>query len=187
VTAAGQPLLAEERLVLVHPPAEGAYAIDWIGRFTPLGSEVVFERKVEWGGYAGLSVRLPRSFLRPQIRNALGQTDPAETHQARAAWTDYSGGIDGLERPAWGGVAILDHPQNPRFPTPWLTYHRPDLQFLNAAFLRDEPYVLRPGERLTLAYRVLVHWGVGDPAALDRAAQAFAALDPQTLWETVRW
>lgn len=183
-TAEGRPLLAEERVLLVHPPTGRAFAIDWVSRFTPVEPAVVFERKREWGGYAGLAVRLPRSFLRPQIRNALGQTDPAETHQARAAWTDYSGGLDGLDRPAWGGVAILDHPQNPRFPTPWLTYSRPDLQFLNAAFLRDAPFVLRQGESLVLAYRVLVHWDVADPAGLDQAAQAFVALAPQALLET---
>lgn len=179
VTAQGEPLLHDRRTLIVRPPgAASAYTLDWAFRFTPLVDEVVLERKVEWGGYAGLSIRLPRSFLRPQVRNSEGHTTSEETHRARARWTDYAGWIDGLGRKAWAGVAMLDHPRNPRHPTPWLTYDRPGLQFLNAAFLRDEPYVLRRGETLHLAYRLLVHWDAGDPAVLEAAAQDFARRDP---------
>ncbi len=179
VTAAGMPLLRDRRTLLVRPPDSAtSYTLDWTFSFTPLVDEVVLERKVEWGGYAGLSIRLPRSFLQPQVVNSEGHTMSEETNRARARWTDYAGWIDGMGRKAWAGVAILDHPQNPRYPSPWLTYDRPGLQFVNAAFLRDEPYTLRRGETLQLAYRVLVHWGIGDPVAIEAAGRDFAARDP---------
>ena len=75
--------------MLVQPPDQRRYySVDWIGTFTALAQEVVLDRKVEWGGYAGLSARLPRSFLQPNVRNADGQTSSLETHQARSRWTD---------------------------------------------------------------------------------------------------
>ena len=95
-----------------------------------------------------------------------------------AAWCDVSGPITGaaltgrsldqepgdtlLDRLA--GVAILDHPANPRHPTPWYTGSGAG-NFLNAALLFHEPMTLGAGAALTLHYRVLVHdgmWGVED-------------------------
>ncbi len=175
----GNALLRDERCVLVRPTKSSRYhCIDWALTFTPLVDAVELDRKVEWGGYAGLGVRLPRSFVRPDVLNAEGQTDTAQTHLARSAWTDYSGWIDGQDRPAWGGVTIIDHPSNPRFPTPWLTYDVREFQYLNAAFLRDEPLVVRQGETLRLAYRVLVHWEQGDRHLIETEARAFAATNP---------
>lgn len=175
----GEPLLSDERLVLVRPGEEpDCYRIDWMLRCEPLTDRVYLDRKVEWGGYAGLGVRLPRSFVRPSVLNAEGDTSTDRTHAASSAWTDYSGWIDGRDRPSWGGVTMIDHPSNPRFPTPWLTYDVRELQYLNAAPLRDEPLELRRGDVLRLAYRVLVHWGRGDPGLIDAEARDFARMDP---------
>ncbi len=175
----GTPLLRDRRAVLVRPADSSSYhVIDWGFEFTPQRDVVRLDRKVEWGGYAGLSVRLPRSFLAPRVLNAEDDRDTAETSRACSRWTDYSGWIDGKENKTWGGVTIIEHPSNPRYPTPWLTYDSRDLQFLNAAFLRDEPYELRRGDTLRLAYRVLVHWGEGDPEVIEAEAGAFAATDP---------
>jgi hypothetical protein len=179
-TSAGERLLQDQRIVLVKSSSiSNAYCIDWIFTFVPLVEEITFERKVEWGGYAGLSVRLPRSFYQPRILNANGDTQSQVTHSARASWTDYSGWLDGLGRKAWGGIAMLDHPQNYRHPTPWLTYDTPHLQFLNAAFLRDEPYTLYQGDSLMLAYRAVVHWEQGDRNLLDAEASLFSQIDPK--------
>lgn len=181
VTDAGQPILHDRRVVLVRPSVlPNAYCIDWAFSFTSEAAETIFDRKIEWGGYAGLSVRFPRSFYQPQILNANGETASEDTHRARAAWSDYSGWIDGYGK-RWGGIAMIDHPSNPRYPTPWLTYLTPHLQFLNAAFVRDEPYRLRKGETLQLTYRVVVHWDVGEAALLQSEAADFAALDPAEL------
>lgn len=177
VTSDKRPLLRDLRVVMVRPSVvPNAYCIDWIFRFTPQVEEVVFDRKVEWGGYAGLSIRFPRSFYQPRILNADGESDSEITHRARAAWSDYSGWIDGQGK-VWGGVTMIDHPANPRYPTPWLTYLTPHLQFLNAAFVRDEPFVLRTGQTLDLAYRVVIHWDVGDAALLASEAASFGSSD----------
>lgn len=178
-TADGEPILDETHTVIVRPPTAGDhYCIDWTFEFAPCVETVVFERKIEWGGYAGLSVRFPRSFFHNQVLNADKQATSGETNAARSRWTDYSGWIDGRGPGHWGGVTMIDHPGNARHPTPWLTYDSPDLQFLNAAFVRDEPFTLRQGETLRLAYRVLVHWNTADGEAIEQHYDAFAATDP---------
>ena len=62
-------------------------------------------------------------------------------------------------------MVVLDHPDNPRFPTPWYASNRADTygegwaNFVNAAFLWDEPLTVEPDAPLQLRYRVLVHDG----------------------------
>lgn len=182
-TAAHEPLLDDYRVVLVRQPRSvDYYCIDWAFQFEPRVDTVVLERKPEWGGYAGLSVRFPRSFSHNRVLNAEHQTTSAETYRARSAWTDYSGWVDGRGPNTWAGVAMLDHPANARFPTAWLTYDAPDLQFLNAALLRDEAMVMRAGHPLRLAYRVLVHWGAGNRETIEQQFIAFAATDLFADW-----
>jgi hypothetical protein len=66
---------------------------------------------------------------------------------------------------------ILDHPDNPRYPTPWYASTRADTygegwaNFVNAALLWDEPMTVEPDRPLALRYRVLVHDG---PMGTDR-------------------
>ena len=71
------------------------------------------------------------------------------------------------------GVAIFDHPANPRHPTPWYVSVG-QMGFFNPAFLFDQPYTLPAGKSLTLKYRVLIHPGLGRPADLEKQYQAFA-------------
>lgn len=47
--------------------------------------------------------------------NAEGHRDEKDAWGKRAAWCDYYGPLDGQVV----GVAIFDHPQNPRHPTWW--------------------------------------------------------------------
>jgi hypothetical protein len=79
-----------------------------------------------------------------------------------AQWVAYFGTIDGQEY----GLAVLDHPQNLRHPTTW---HARDYGLVAANpfglhdFLQKPPgtgdYVLKPGDSLTLHYRVVLFRG----------------------------
>ncbi len=63
------------------------------------------------------------------------------------------------------GCAIFGHPANPRAPSPWYASTRADTygegwaNFVNAAFLWDEPLEMVPSAPLRLQYRVIVHDG----------------------------
>jgi hypothetical protein len=91
-------------------------------------------------------------------------------HRSRGPAMDYNGLVD--DRPA--GIAILDHPDNPRYPTPWYAI-RTEMSYLNAAFLTYEPYTFNAGESFTLRYRLIVHQDRWDAQALRSAYEEYAA------------
>lgn len=80
----------------------------------------------------------------------------------RAAWADYSAIVDGEKL----GIAIFDHPKNPRHPTYW---HARDYglfavnpfgvhDFENNKSL-DGSLKLTPGQKVRFRYRVIIHPG----------------------------
>ena len=74
---------------------------------------------------------------------------------------------------------MLDHPDNPRSPTPWYASTRADTygegwaNFVNAAFLWDEPMEIGPAP-LELRYRVLVHDGTWPTERIEREYRQWA-------------
>ena len=80
----------------------------------------------------------------------------------RASWVDYAGEIDGEKL----GIAILDHPSNPRHPTYW---HSRSYGLFAANifglhdFLNDKSangsMTVEPGKAVRFRYRVIIHPG----------------------------
>jgi hypothetical protein len=80
----------------------------------------------------------------------------------RASWVDYCGEIDGEKL----GIAILDHPSNPRHPTYW---HSRSYGLFAANifglhdFMNDKTadgsMTVEPGQALRFRYRVIIHPG----------------------------
>lgn len=97
-----------------------------------------------------------------RIENAFGGINEAETWGKPAAWCDYSGLADGKHV----GIAVFDHPMNPRYPTGWHVrdyglmtancfawrYYNPD------AGLRGD-MVFKKGSKTTWRYRLYLHRG----------------------------
>lgn len=85
-----------------------------------------------------------------------------ETWGKRAAWTDYSGLVDGKVV----GAAIFDHPDNPRHPTWW---HVRDYGLFAANPFGVHHFETKPegtgdltipaGESITFLYRIYMHEG----------------------------
>ncbi len=170
-----------------------AYAIDWQERLLfPLNepvSETVLDRTpfTTWGGYGGLTFRGAPDFTDTVIRLADG-TDRDRALGDPSPWLSIEGTphtwIDG---PATGrsemmkqpkaGLVMFDHPDNPRSPSPWYASTRADTygegwaNFVNAAFLWDDPLNVAANESLHLAYRVIVHDGHWDT---DRIGAEYA-------------
>jgi hypothetical protein len=78
----------------------------------------------------------------------------------RAEWVDYSGAIDGQTV----GIAIFDHPENPRHPTYW--HSRAYGLFAANPFgahdfendkSRDGSMTIEPGQSVRFRYRVVIH------------------------------
>lgn len=170
-------LLEDRRTLRVSANEQGLPMFDWHFHFTALAEEVVCERHVGWGGYGGFYIRFARG-TDPVILNAEGKTNIEEEDRFRSRWCAFAFARDGFpsrtnyEHKA--GMAIFDHPDNPRHPTPWLTFNRMNCQKLMPAFLRDEPLTLRRGDTLDLRYRAVSFLGNPDHSSLETARQAWA-------------
>ena len=66
----------------------------------------------------GLFMRMPwASGIAGEALNSIGERNKTEADGHRSVWVDVGMEIAGLED--WGHIAILDHPDNAAFPTPW--------------------------------------------------------------------
>ncbi len=147
-------VLAERRTITYREEAD-TRVFDWSTVITAqVDVEIDRTPYTTWGGYGGLSFRGSRSW---HVERFLLPSGPVERLQpgVQGEWCDLSGSIDGGPG-LKGGLAMLDHPDNPRYPTPWYSGSGSGT-FINAALLFHEPMSLGEGEELRLRYRVLVH------------------------------
>lgn len=101
----------------------------------------------------------------------------------RAKWVDYWGQIDGETV----GVAIFDHPRNPRFPTWW---HARDYGLIAANPFGQHDFegapkgsgnlIVRNGEELTLRYRFFFHKGDVEQGKVAEEYERWSA--PSRTW-----
>ncbi len=168
----GETVLDERRRIAISAPDEaGVYRIDWTSTFKALAGKVILDRtppqEQAWGGYAGLSVRFAQNLTERQAISTFGPAEFGEgdRHRSHGPAMDYSGLIDGQAV----GLAFLDHPRNPRHPTPWYLIRSSAMGYINAALLSDEPMTLENGEAITLRYRLIVHPGRWDTERLQAA------------------
>lgn len=174
-----EPLLNEERVMdVAAPDKSGQYAIDWTSAFTAGKGDVELaavpippaKDGVRWGGYAGLSVRFAKELIDREACSAEGPvTYDDGIYRGQSNAMDYSGIRDGHA----AGIAVLDHPANPRHPADWYLI-RTEMSYINAAILSKQPLTLKAGEQLTLRYRVIVHAGRWDADKLRAEYETFA-------------
>jgi hypothetical protein len=167
-----ETVVIDERRSFSHVPLSAeAYAIDVDTTITPR-TDVLLDRTpfTTWGGYGGLALRGRGDWT--DTRLLLEDGEHERVLGDRSRWCDLSGTVDG----ATAGVTFLDHPHNPRHPVPWYgstkaaTYGDEGWSnFLNAAFLWDEPLPVAAGEALRFQYRVVVHDGVWDASQVQDA------------------
>ncbi|MHC4327511.1 MAG: DUF6807 family protein [Planctomycetota bacterium] len=122
------------------------------------------------------TMRLKGKVGKGHIVNSEGDTD-GSTWGKRAAWCDYYGPVEGETV----GVAIFDHPQNPKHPTWW---HVRDYGLFTANpfgvhnFERKEKGVgditIPAGESLTFKYRFYFHKGDDKQGKVARHYREYA-------------
>ena len=166
-------LVREKRRIAIETPRpDGSYAIDWRGTFTAAGRDVELGKDT---GYAGLFFRAAADWKQLRYLNSEGRAG-MDVHQASAKWIDLSG----VAAPAFGpmGVAIFDHPANPRFPNPWWRDRSSDddgIGYIGTGLLFSGPMILEAGVPVTLRYRILVHKGWMRGADLEAEFRRFSA------------
>lgn len=171
-----KPALRETRTVKFSVLEDGSRAIDLTSTYTPAAGEVTFGDTKE-AGLCAVRVAKPISDA-PTLTNAKGQTGEKNTWGKPADWCDISGQIGGKPY----GVAVLDHPANPRHPSTW---HVREYGLLAAnifglhEFDKSRPagagkLTIKPGESVTFRYRVIIHQGDAKAVNLDAKYQDFA-------------
>lgn len=169
-TPGNPPVLTEHRAITVErPDHEGAYGMNWQSTFTAAGKDV--ELGGHGGGYEGLACRVAEKTRQWEVVDSEGRKDTA-CYGQKARWmafqfTDMVSGRD-------AGIAIFDHPANPRHPTPWYVLMQPNFGYFCPAFLLNEPYKIQGGKSLHLRYRIQVHPGRTEPARLERMWSEYA-------------
>ncbi len=169
-------VLIEHRVVEVSAPGpDGRLVMKWMMTFRAGDKPVRLDRTPHahepggkpWGGYAGLTWRFAEAFGDWKVINLEGERDLA-CHGKGAAAIDFSGSIEGTEC----GVAMIDHPENPRAPTPWYVAMQEPVPFacVLPAPLWSGGYDLAAGEELVLRYRVIIHPGRWSPQELGAEA-----------------
>jgi hypothetical protein len=121
-------------------------------QLAPAGPEPVTLGRTNFGF---LAVRVAQSMTvfdgGGEILNSAGDRNEREAHQKQADWIDQSGPIGAK---LWGGIAMFDHPDNPRHPTYW---HCRNDGWAGAAFNLKEEYKIEVGRPLVLRYRLCLH------------------------------
>ena len=126
------------------------------------------------------AIRLATTLQEPDgyMSNSEGAVGRKQVWGKRANWVDYSGTVAGESL----GVAIFDHPSNPKHPTYWhargygLFAANPfgERDFYNDK-TRDGNITIPAGGTLVLCYRVLIHPRDAREADVAEAYQRYAA------------
>jgi len=177
----GKPMLEDDRTFTLRvDPATGDRLIDVVLTFRGTEETVTLSDAKD----AGFSIRVAHSICVEagqggRIATSEGKIDQ-DAWGTRAKWCDFNGPIDGKIM----GVAILNHPDSFRYPTPWhaRTY---GLFTANPFGLKsvakeaaDGAVTLKKGESFTLRYRVILHRGDEKAADIEKAFSAYAAEPP---------
>lgn len=174
-TPQGEPVLEEHRLMTFHAGTPGR-VVDFDVTFTAVAPAVKFGDTKE-GFFA---IRLRDELIQRKggtLTNAEGKVGMKEVWGKASPWNDYWGTLEGEKV----GVAILDHPSNPKHPTYW---HSRDYGLFAAnAFgehdffndkTRDGSMTIKKGQNLRFRYRVIIHSGDTAEAGIAKIFAEYA-------------
>ncbi len=165
----GKPLLTEtRRMIFYDNPSDRVMDFDIVLKAI---EKVTFGDTKE-GTFA---IRLADSMSEKKggaMTNAQGASGMKNVWGKPSPWVDYVGNVDGEKV----GVAILDHPGNPKHPTYW---HARDYGLFAANIFGEHDFfndkarngsvTVEPGKEIRFRYRVIIHPS-GEDIAKDYAA-----------------
>jgi hypothetical protein len=173
----GKELMQQDLVAALMPLAGGEHALELQIAFRPPAQAA----SVELGktNFGFLAVRVAKTiavyFGGGKLTNSEGLEGEAAVFGKPARWMDYSGPVPnghGPDRQAvTEGITYFDHPQNPRYPTPW---HVREDGWMGAAFCLNEGFIIAQDAPLVLRYLLHAHRGPYDPAKAQSVADAFA-------------
>lgn len=171
----GKPIMTETRTITFYSDPE-LRTIDYQIAIQPLVKLIFGDTKE-----GTLGIRLATSLTEDRtgkMVNAEGLETEKNVWGKRSAWVDYFGQVDGKTV----GVAIFDHPSNPRHPTYW--HSRAYGLFAANIFgvrdftgdkTKDGSLTVEPGQPLVFRYRIVIHPGDTRTANIAALYKKYAA------------
>ena len=176
-------ICTDDRLMTFYNVGTNARLFDFEITINADHGEVIFGDTKEgaMGVRVAETMRLaqPTGGVNPEshIVNSEGARD-TEAWGKRAKWCDYSGLVNGKIT----GIAILDHPQNPRFPTWWMArdygllaanpFGQHEFEKLSNENVGD--LKITAGQSVTFRYRFFLHTGTAEEAKVAERFEEFA-------------
>lgn len=144
----------DSRKYIISSPSETIYQID-----VEISMEMLMDVVIRKTNHSLFSARMAADLAVTSggtMINAEGAKGEKDTFGKNSAWMDFYG----KRGNAVEGLAILQHPSNPWYPSPWFTR---DYGFMSPTPMywppNDTDTQLKKGNALVLRYRVLVHSG----------------------------
>lgn len=155
----------EKTDITIHKTQKNYRVIDYHIRLWALENEVQIGGSEDEKGYSGFSwrIRLPENVA---FSGAQGQVIPQTLALRAGPWIRMSGNLDG--QAGEEGVVVIDHPDNPGYPQPWILRSSRSMQ--NAAYPGRERIVIGRNEPLQLRYRMVIYDGVLSDEEVERLA-----------------
>jgi len=146
--------IIDRRKITITAPSATLYQLDF-----DIEMEMLTDVTIEKTNHSLLSVRVDPDLSVEQggvMVNAEGKTGENGTFGVASPWMDYYG----TRKTGTEGIAILQHPSNRWYPSPWFTR---DYGFFSPTPMYwppgDKETKMPKGDKLKLRYRILVHGG----------------------------
>ncbi len=184
VSKAGKTIATDFRVIAFAANDAGRF-IDYSIKITASEGDIVLQDDKD----AGMGFRVPDTMcVAPHgtakvkaegyMLNSEGVTGAA-CWGKRAKWVDYSGRVEGNLL----GVAMFDHPKNPRHPTSWhaRSYGLCSANIFGKRHFERLPdknagnYTLKKDDSLTFRYRLYWHAGKGDAKKIEAQYREWVA------------
>ena len=160
--------IKDVRIITVSSPSQEIYQIDFV-----ITLEMLLDVTIEKTNHSLFSIRLDPDLAVVNggtMVNAEGQTGENNTFGKPSPWMDCYGKRMGKTE----GIAIMQHPSNPWYPSPWFTR---DYGFFSPTPMYwpedGNASKFSKGDKITLRYRVLVHSGNHEEAGIAKLFEEF--------------
>jgi hypothetical protein len=184
VAANGKVVCTDERSLTFYHTGTPERMFDFEITIHADHGEVVFgdTREGTMGVRVAETMRVMPASGGPDPESCIVNSEGARDQEAwgkRAKWCDYSGRVNG----SIVGIAIFDHPKNPRHPTWWMVrdyglfganpFGQHEFERLSNEHVGD--LRIPAGESVTFRYRIYIHTGKAADAQVAERYEEFAA------------
>lgn len=148
------PYLKENAVITIHPQKGNYRKIDFGIELLALEENLTIGGSEDVKGYSGFSVRtiLPEDVT---FIGAGGWVEPKNEAVNSPGYINISGSVG--KNGSKGGVVMIDHPDNPGYPQPWILRKKNSMQ--NAAYPGNKTIPVSTGKPLKLSYSLIVYSG----------------------------